>query len=446
VTSPVWKTAAPEFPSQLSALLKRLSLEEGLRAAESRTGEAPEAVVRRIIEDVRRRGDAALVEYARRFDGCRLTPETLRVSDQEVEAALERCPADLLTAIELAAERIRRFQEATLARQPKPVSDRGRLLRVRCRPVDSAGLCVPGAAASLASTVLMCAVPAKVAGVRRIAMVTPPAADGSVSDDRLAAARVAGVDEVYRISGAQAVAALAYGTQSVPPVDFIAGPGNVYVALAKKLVFGQVGIEALPGPSEVVVIADRTADPSNLAADLISQAEHDPGCSILLSDEEELLEQVRRAIEEQLAGLPRAEAARDCLAAYGALIACRSLAECVELANRIAPEHLEVQTAEPERVAEEIRHAGAIFLGPWSPVAVGDYLAGPSHVLPTGRTARFSSGLSANDFLKRSSLIRYDRQALAEDASALARLARAEGLEGHARSVEARLGRRAGDA
>jgi histidinol dehydrogenase len=272
-------------------------------------------------------------------------------------------------------------------------------------------------------------------------MATPPAEDGSVSDDRLAAAAVAGVDTVYRMGGAQAIGALAYGTETVPRVDFIAGPGNIYVTLAKRQVYGQVGIESLPGPSEVVIIADQDADPCSIAADLISQAEHNPGSAVLLTTSPRLVCVLNDEIERQLKALPRGAVAQACLRDYGALIVCSSLEECVELTNELAPEHLEIMTPDPEEVARHIRHAGAIFLGHWTPVATGDYIAGPSHVLPTGTTARFSSGLSANDFLKRSTMITYDRNALEEDAEVICRLASAEGLQGHAESVRVRLAR-----
>ncbi|MFO8009138.1 MAG: histidinol dehydrogenase [Candidatus Brocadiia bacterium] len=437
MTIPLWHTSDPRCRERLNALKARLSLEEGLRRA-GKSGEPPLEAVRRIMADVRERGDAAVLEHTERLDGCSLSPEQMLVSRDEVSRARERCPADLIEALELSAERVRQFQESILLHDPPPLEVGGRRLGIRYRPVDSAGICVPGAAASLASTVLMAAVPARVAGVERLCMVTAPRPDGTVSDDRLAAADIAGVHEVYRIGGVQAVAALAYGTETIRPVDFIAGPGNIYVTLAKKEVYGQVGIEMLPGPSEVVVIADETGNPGWIAADLIAQAEHNPGSAILLTPEQELARAVGRSLDNLLSTLPAADATRSCLESYGALIVAESLAECVELTNELAPEHLEIATEEPEAVASDIRHAGAIFLGPWTPESVGDYVAGPSHVLPTSRTARFSSGLSANDFLKRSSLIGYDAEALSEDADDVATLARAEGLEGHARAVEAR--------
>jgi histidinol dehydrogenase len=438
---PLWRTSDAGFRAAFAVLMGRLSLSEGLRAAGAADREPPEEAVRRIVEDVRKRGDAALVEHTERLDRCRLTPAEFRVTPDEIAQGVARCPQEFLSALRLAAERIRRFQQAVLLRDPKPVRERGRVLSLRYRPVDSAGVYIPGGTASLASTVLMAAVPARVAGVRRVVMATPPRPDGTVSDDRLAAAQIAGVDEVYRLGGACAIAALAYGTESVPRVDFIAGPGNIYVTLAKKLVYGQVGIEMLPGPSEVVIIADGSASPAYVAADMLAQAEHNPGSSILLTDSAELAAAVCRAAQEQSASLARGDAARSCMERYGAAIVCRSLDECVDLANEIAPEHLEVHTEEPDGIADRVRHAAAIFIGPWSPVAVGDYVAGPSHILPTSGTARFSSGLCANDFLKRTSVIRYSRKALTEDAPALGQMARAEGLDGHAQSVERRLGR-----
>lgn len=436
---PLWRTTDPGFADALAGLVRKLSLDEGLQAAGRRAPEPPEQAVSAILADVRDRGDAALVEYVRRFDGCRLAPDQLRVEPGQIEAAVARCPEAHLAALRLAASRIRRFQEHILLRNPQPLCEGGRTLGLRYTPVDSAGIYIPGAAASLASSVLMTAVPAAVAGVGRIVMATPARPDGTVADDRLVAAHVAGVAEVYKLGGAYAVAAMAYGTASVPRVDFIVGPGNIYAILAKKQVFGTVGIEMLPGPSEVVIIADSAADAGCVAADLISQAEHNPGSAILLTDSADLAGGVGREIEGQLTGFPGAAETAACLRDYGAVVLCRSLDECVEIANRLAPEHMEVLTGDPASVAAKVRHAAAVFLGPWAPVATGDYIAGPSHVLPTSGTARFSSGLCANDFLKRTSLIAYEEVALKADADAITRMARAEGLEGHARSVERRV-------
>ncbi|MCD6415329.1 MAG: histidinol dehydrogenase [Planctomycetes bacterium] len=423
---------------RLRRLKDKLRLEAGMKAAGEEGGRSPLDTVRRIIRDVRDRGDQALTDYTEKLDGPRLSPEQLRVPPEEVERAVEQCPPEFISALKLAADRIDRFQRSILSEAPEALEEDGRATRIRYRPVDSAAAYVPGGTASLASTVLMTLIPARVAGVERLVMATPPLPDGGISAGRLVAASVAGVEEIYRLGGAQAIAALAFGTDTVRPVDFIAGPGNIYVTLAKKEVFGQVGIEMLPGPSEVVVIADETAEPAWIAADLIAQAEHNPGAAILLTDAEGLARAVSESLEVELRDLPKGEAARACLRQYGALVVAASIGECIELANRLAPEHLEIVTRDPEAVLREVRHAGAIFLGPWTPESVGDYVAGPSHVLPTGGTARFSSGLSANDFLKRSSVISYAQGALEKDADTIARLARAEGLEGHARAALSR--------
>lgn len=395
--------------------------------------------VAEIIEAVRSRGDAALLEFTERFDGCRLTPETIRVGDDEIEDAVSSITDELLYALEFAAGRIRRFQQAILLRDPAPLVEEGRELGIRYRPVDSAGLCVPGGTASLASSVLMNAVPAAVAGVARIAMITAPGPDGKVSPDRLAAAHVAGVNEIYRVSGAQGVAALAYGTETIRPVDFIAGPGHPSVQLAKKAVFGQVGVDMIAGPSEVVVLADASASPELVAAELMSQAEHHDGCAILATDDEELARAAAACVNEQLAGHGSSDQVRGHLERYGAAIVVASMQEAIDLINRFAPEHLVIMAQDTEAAAQAVRHAGAIFLGNDTPVAVGDYVAGPSHCLPTGATARFSSGLTANTFLKSTSLVRYDRRALAIDADSLGAIADAEGLEAHARSLSLRL-------
>ncbi len=388
---------------------------------------------------MREHGDEALLEFTERFDGCRFSPEQLRVSEDEVQRALESLPQELLDALRGAAERIRSFQEAVLLRDAKLPPEDGRTLTLRYRPVDSAGLCVPGASASLPSSVLMTVVPAAVAGVGRIVMVTPPGPDGAVSADRLAAAHMAGAHEIYRVSGAQAVAALAFGTESIPAVDFIAGPGNVYVTMAKKALFGQVGIDMLAGPSEVVVIADRTARAQWAAAEMLAQAEHPGGSATLITDHGPLASAVASALGEQFASLHLAGGVRSNLEELGAVIVAPTPEECAALANRLAPEHLVIMMDEPDGVCEMIRNAGAIFLGHCTPVALGDYVAGPSHCLPTGTTARFSGGLTANTFLKGTGIIRYSRDALREDAGTLCRMAEAEGLEAHARSVGIRL-------
>lgn len=438
---PVWDANASNFPDNLRSLKARLRTQ----TARATSGEqSVRETVEGIVDAVRRDGDRALLDFTERYDGCSLSADELRVPDDEIEAATDDIPPRLLDALNFAAERIRRFQSETIPREPSLLQVGGRTLRMRHTPVDSAGIYVPGGTASLASSVLMNAVPAKVAGVNRIVMVTPPGRDGSVSPDRLAAAGIAGVTEVYRVGGAQAVAALAFGTETIPSVDFVAGPGNIYVATAKRLVFGEVGIDMIGGPSEVVIIADQTAEPAWIAADMIAQAEHHPGSAVLVTPSEKLAESIDGHLESQLQRLPKAEAARECLKNYGAVIRTQSLDECVRLANELAPEHLEIITVEliteqADRLEDRIRHAGAIFTGPFTPVAVGDYVAGPSHVLPTGSTARFSSGLSTADFLKRTSVISYDRESLKGDSSHLYSLADAEGLKGHSRSVRIRL-------
>jgi histidinol dehydrogenase len=435
---PLWKTTDRGFRAAFARLRRRLTVDEGLQAA-GQDGRDPLGAVRRIMADVRDRGDEAVLQYTTEFHGCTLSADQLKVRREEVEQAVSRCPAEMLESLRLAADRVRRFQEATLIKAPPPVQDGGRTLSIRYRPVDSAGVYAPGSAASLASSVLMTAIPARVSGVPRLVFATPPRPDGTVSDDRLVAAHLAEVDEIYKLGGAYAVAALAYGTRTVQPVDMIAGPGNIYGILAQKEAFGRVGVTILPGPSEVAIIADETANADWVAADLISQSEHNPGSSVLLTDSLELAEAVAAAAATRLRSLPRSDETAACLKDYGALIVAADLSECIALADELASEHVQIVTRDPTAVSDRLRHAGAVFVGPWSPVPLGDYIAGPSHVLPTGSCARFFSGLSANDFLRRSSVICYDRQALAADAEHVGRLARWEGLEGHALAVEARL-------
>ena len=433
---PLCRTTASDFEETFRALEQRREVGQGFGPGER---ENVQHRVREIIQTVRERGDEALLEYTERFDGVKLAPERLRVSEEEVEASLDAITDDLRRGLNLAAERIRRFQESIMVDDPAPLREGERELGLRYTPVDAAGICVPGASASLASSVLMNVIPAVVAGVDRVVMITPPRYDGTVSPDRLAAARIAGADEIYRVFGAQAIAALAYGTESLPRVDFIAGPGNVYVATAKKTVFGRVGIDMIAGPSEVVVIADETARPEWVAAELLAQAEHTHGSAILVTDHEPLARDVADVVDEQAERLPRPEEVEACLEEYGALIVTKSGAECADLTNRIAPEHLVIMMDEPDDMRDRIRHAGAIFLGHHTPVAVGDYIAGPSHTLPTGTTARFSSGLTANHFLKSSSCVRYSAEALADDGDAICDIAEAEALAAHARSVRVRL-------
>jgi histidinol dehydrogenase len=392
-----------------------------------------------IVAAVRARGDEALLEYTARFDGYRCEAAGLRIGEADWRA--ERDVAeDVRAALAYAAARIERYHKEAAPRAWRITDEHGSVLGQEIRPLDRVGIYVPGGRAVYPSTVLMTAIPARVAGVREIVLVTPPAPDGSVSPVVLAAARIAGVTEAYRVGGAQAIAALAYGTATIRPVDKIVGPGNIYVALAKRRVFGQVGIDMVAGPSEVVVVADRSATAAWIAADLLAQAEHDPMArAILITDSAALIDAVAAAVAEQLGGLPRRAIARESLEANGALVLAADLSQAVEIANRLAPEHLGLHVSDPERLLPAVRHAGAIFLGHWSPEAVGDYVAGPNHVLPTAGTARFSSPLGTEDFVKRSSVIGYSDRGLAAALGAIRALTRAEGLDAHGASAAIRL-------
>jgi histidinol dehydrogenase len=398
-----------------------------------------DATAAAIIEEVRARGDEALAEYSLRFDRVDVAKLGLKISAAEVEAAAAVCEGTALDALRLAHGRVTDFH-----RRQKPADLRftdalGVELGWRWRPIDAVGLYVPGGAASYPSSVVMNAVPAKVAGCGRLAMVVP-APEGHINPLVLAAARVAGVDEIYRVGGAQAIAALAYGTRTIAPVAKIVGPGNAYVAAAKRRVFGVVGIDMIAGPTEVVILADESADPRFVAADLLAQAEHDEAAqSILITDDEGLARAVQAEVDRQLATLPRAKIAGASWRDNGAIILCPSLEAALPLIERLAPEHLEIMAGEAEALAERIANAGAIFLGSHTPEAIGDYVGGSNHVLPTGRSARFSSGLSVLDFMKRTSLLKCDPSALKVLGTAAAALGKAEGLDAHARSVELRL-------
>jgi histidinol dehydrogenase len=401
-------------------------------------------IVRGIIADVRARGDAALVELTNKFDRANVTQDTLKLTAAETDAALQNVSEEQLAAIETAATRIESYHRRQIPEDMRYTDETGALLGWRWTSVESAGLYVPGGTASYPSSVLMNAIPAKVAGVARIVMVTP-ASGGSINPLVLAAARRAGVSDIYRIGGAQSVAALAYGTESIAAVDKIVGPGNAYVAAAKREVFGQVGIDSIAGPSEILVIADGQNNPEWIAADLLSQAEHDPSSqSILITDDAGFADQVAAAVERQIATLPRKAIAEKSWNDYGAIIVVKSLDDAAPLADAIAPEHLEIATAEPEALLKKVRHAGAIFLGRHTPEAMGDYIAGPNHVLPTSRTARFSSGLSVLDFMKRTTLLGLDAASIAAIGPYAVTLAEAEGLEAHARSIAARLNQKIG--
>jgi histidinol dehydrogenase len=403
---------------------------------------SPEQVVERICRDVRDQGLPALLEYTHKLDRKLLTPETLRVDARELAAAHAQAHPDFLKAIRRIRDNIREFQRAILNQDVtlrRGNGDERIELRQRYLPLKRVGVCVPGGAAAYPSTVLMTAVPAQVAGVAEIAVVVPPTPFGAFNVDLLATCHELGIGEVYRVGGAQAVAALAYGVEGLPRVDKIVGPGNLFVALAKKLVFGTVDIDSIAGPSEVIVLADESACPAYIASDLISQAEHSPGSSVLITWHPPLIEQVQRELDRQLAGLERGDLARRCLEDYGALILARDQDEAARLTDELATEHLHISTQDPETLLARVQNAGAIFLGHETPVALGDYVAGPSHVLPTGGTARFANGLCANDFLKRSSIISYNRAALAAEAEIVRTLADKEGLTGHRASIDIRL-------
>lgn len=398
-----------------------------------------DAAVAGIIADVRNRGDQAVIALTSKFDRLELTPETLRFSDAEIDAECAKVSDEDRAALELAAERIRAYHARQMPDDQRWTDETGADLGWRWTPVSAAGLYVPGGLASYPSSVLMNALPAKVAGVERLA-ITVPTPDGVTNPLVLLAAKIAGVDEVYRIGGAQAVAALAYGTDTIAPVDKITGPGNAFVAAAKRRVFGKVGIDMIAGPSEILVIADADNDPDWLALDLMSQAEHDESAqSILITTDEAFGRKVAQAVEARLETLERRQIAGASWRDFGAVITVADLEEAANLSNRIAPEHLELCVADPEALSEKCVHAGAIFLGQFTPEAIGDYVGGPNHVLPTARSARFSSGLSVMDFLKRTTLARMTPGALAAIGPAAETLAISESLEAHGLSVRARL-------
>lgn len=396
-------------------------------------------VVRTIIGAVREKGFEALRSYTQQFDGLSLCEDSVRLSVEDIERAVERCDPDDLAALDFAAARIRAYHEKQIPADVRYTDDTGVTLGWRWTCVDAAGLYAPGGRAAYPSSVLMNAIPAKVAGVQRLALVTP-APRGEMNPLVLAAARLSDVDEIYRVGGAQAIAALAYGAGPIAPVDVIVGPGNAYVAEAKRQVFGQVGIDSVAGPSEILVVADGKNDPAWIAADLLSQAEHDTSSqSILITDCNDFADKVATAVDNQLADSPRREIAEAAWRNNSAIIVVNSLSDAPALVDRIAPEHLELAVEDPEDMLLKVRHAGAVFLGRYTPEAVGDYVAGPDHVLPTARAARYASGLSVYDFMKRTSIIGCDEAALAKIGPAAARLADAEGLPSHAASVRVRL-------
>ena len=426
-------TTDPRFEAAFTTLLEQVR----------ETTETVDKLVATISADVRANGDAALIQYTERFDRLTLTPDRLRIAGHEITSAVASIPAELMAALDLAATRIEQFHRLQLPSDLETTDDDGLTLGMRWKSLEAVGLYVPGGKAAYPSSVLMNAIPARVAGVPRIAICVPTP-DGNLNPLVLAAAYRAGVSEIYRIGGAQAIAALAYGTASVAPVDRIVGPGNAYVAEAKRQVFGRVGIDTVAGPSEVVVLADATNDPRIVAVDLLAQAEHDEAAqAILMTDDTRFADRVAAAIMQELPTLSRSAIAAASMRAHGAIIVVRSWEEAVGLVNRLAPEHLQLMVRDPAPVFARISHAGAVFVGGLCPEAVGDYVAGPNHVLPTGRTARFASGLSVLDFLKRTTWVAADAVSLARVGPAAIALAEAEGLEAHARSIALRLNGRA---
>ncbi|CUH67255.1 Histidinol dehydrogenase [Thalassovita autumnalis] len=422
-------TQAADFDADFTALL----------SAKREDSPDVDEVVAGIIHDVRTRGDAAVIELTAKFDRLELTPDTLRFSEGEIAALVAQVSDAERAALELAAERIRAYHAKQLPEDMLWEEETGAQLGWRWTPVSAAGLYVPGGLASYPSSVLMNAIPAKVAGVERLAIVVPTP-DGVANPLVLLAAQLAGVDEIYRIGGAQAVAALAYGTESIPPVDKITGPGNAFVAAAKRRVFGKVGIDMIAGPSEILVIADQHANPDWIALDLLSQAEHDESAqSILITDSQAMADAVVAAVEKHLETLERRAIAGASWQDYGAVVLVEDLDQAAALSNRVAPEHLELCVEDPDALAAKITHAGAIFLGGWTPEAIGDYIGGPNHVLPTARSARFSSGLSVMDFVKRTTLAKMTPAALQAIGPAAETLAISESLEAHGLSVRARL-------
>jgi histidinol dehydrogenase len=426
-----------DFDERVSAVWERLR-GGGVTASGEQAADV-QAVVREIIAQVRQGGDKALLELTAKFDKVQLDEYSIQVDPDEIDQAHTAADPEFLELVRRVIKNIRQYQEHILIQAPEPLQIGGRSLGVRYTPVRRVGVYVPGGRALYPSTVLMTVVPAQVAGVEEIAIVSPPTANGDINSLVLALAGELGIDEVYRVGGAQAVAALAMGTETILPVDKIVGPGNAFVAEAKRQVLGRVGIDSVAGPSEVLIIADDSADAACVAADMIAQAEHDPGSAVLVTTSSALAQEVAAQIELRLMGLKRAAAIAKSMQDYGAIIVVRNFEEATEIANQFAAEHLQIITADNRRVMSTVRNAGAIFLGPFTPVPLGDYVAGPSHVLPTGGTARFFSALSCNDFLKASSVIQYDQHALADDAQDVIDFATREGLTGHAEAIKARM-------
>ncbi|MBF8270835.1 MAG: hisD [Gammaproteobacteria bacterium] len=431
----IFQPADPGYARDIEALRTRLH-GGGLVAADAGNLDVPK-IVADILKQVREGGDAAAARLTSQFDQADLTTERLRVSQDEIDRALKQADQQFLTLIRKAIRNIRDYQEHILIKAPPALQRGGRQLGVRYLPLDRVAVYVPGGQALYPSTVLMTVVPAQVAGVKEVILLSPPKG-GDINPLVLALAGELRIKEVYRLGGAVAVAAAAFGTATIRPVDKIVGPGNAFVAEAKRQLFGRVGIDSIAGPSEVLIIADDTANPDWVAADLLAQAEHNPGSALLITPSSQLAETVAAVVDRQLAQLQRADITRPSMEQYSAVIVVRDLAAACELANRFATEHLQIMTADDESCLKKIRHAGAIFIGAHTPVPLGDYYAGPSHVLPTGGTARFFGPLSCNDFLKASSIIRYDAKSLAEDAGSVSEFAEREGLTAHARAVTIR--------
>lgn len=434
-------------PQAIHDLLKKPAFDEVIlgERAKARVREAfgselsPAQVVDKIVTDIRQFGDEAVIQFTKLIDGADFSNQSIEVSQTEFELAAQAVDAEVLASIRLAIQNVRRYHTEQMPKSWLTYREHGAMLGQNCIPLDRVGIYVPGGTAAYPSSVIMNAVPAVVAGVKEIIMVVPPARDGSVNPYVLTAAREAGVSRVFKIGGAQAIAALAFGTQTVPKVDKITGPGNIFVTLAKKAVYGYCDIDMLAGPSEILIVADRTANPSYIAADMLSQAEHDVlASSIVITDSQELAAKVAAEVETQLAKLPRQEIAAASLENNGLILVTPDIKTAMELANLSAPEHLEILTADPFQQLTYVRHAGAVFLGPYSPEPLGDYFAGPNHVLPTGGTARFYSVLNVETFMKKTSIIAYTKAALAAVSDDVIRLATAEGLEAHANAIRVR--------
>jgi len=418
---------------KIKKLVKGISLKRPLEGG----NEEQLKIVRQVLSDVRAQGDVALRAYTERWDG--YIPTNLRVTKAEIQEAVNALDHQLYQDLSDAAKNIRLYHEQQVRSGYRLEIGDGSWLGQRITALDAVGLYVPGGTAAYPSSVLMNVIPAQVAGVKRIVITSPAGRDGKLPAGVLVAAQLLGVEEIYKVGGAQAIAALAYGTESIAPVDKITGPGNIYVALAKREVFGEVAIDMIAGPSEIAVLADDTAFPDEIAADLLSQAEHDPlACSMLVTPSEQLAKKVAEEIEKQLNTLPRQEVARASIENFGVIYLAETVSDAVEAINSLAPEHLEIVTKNAEAIAEQIRHAGCIFIGRYSSEPVGDYFAGTNHVLPTNSTARYASGLTVDDFVKKSSIVYYSEKTWKDNAPKIARLARMEGLEGHARAVESR--------